>query len=66
MLKANHDESKSGSAPPQEQVQMPETDVDHGLTTDVAQSRLEQYGENALTEEKISPLKRLLDRKSVV
>ena len=39
---------------------MPETDVDHGLTTDVAQSRLEQYGENALTEEKISPLKRLL------
>jgi len=60
MLKPNHDETKSASAAPRDETQVPETDLEQGLTTEVAQSRLTQYGANALTEEKISPLKRLL------
>ncbi|MGD8789695.1 MAG: plasma-membrane proton-efflux P-type ATPase, partial [Burkholderiales bacterium] len=60
MLKPNHEETKSGPASPQGETQIPETDLERGLTADIAQTRLEQYGANSLTEEKISPLKRLL------
>ncbi len=60
MLIANHDKSNSAAHPPRDEAQMPKTDLDRGLTSDEAQNRLARYGANALTEQRVGPLKRLL------
>ena len=39
---------------------VPETDLEHGLTSAEAEKRLAQYGENSLIEHHISTLERLL------
>jgi H+-transporting ATPase len=39
---------------------VPETDLEHGLTSAEAEKRLAQYGENSLIEHHISALERLL------
>ncbi|MBK1623244.1 plasma-membrane proton-efflux P-type ATPase [Afifella marina] len=39
---------------------LPETDLETGLTSETAQERLATFGENAISEEKTSPLQRLM------
>ena len=44
----------------QDAARIPDTDLESGLTEAAARERLTRFGPNALAEEKVSPLKRLL------
>jgi H+-transporting ATPase len=52
--------ASAATASPGDQAQLTATIPEQGLTTDEAQARLSRYGANALQEERVSPLKRLL------
>jgi H+-transporting ATPase len=57
---ARNDNVNAPAAPEPSEPQVPQTDIDRGLSEAAARQGLAERGPNALSEERISPLRRLL------